>query len=232
MSLSAQWISEEMCTRWCSKHLSAHDQMVKSLATPFLMLNGYPHVSLGGVKKRRYLHNLVLEAFVGPRPKGQVTRHLDGDKTNNTLSNLQYGTVSENMADRVMHGGGNQGSRHPLSKLTEAQIRSIRARYKPWKVTLKMLGEEYGVSSTNIKQIVTGMAWKHVPCYFESSRVSRLSESQIRTIRKRYVARSVPERYLAREYGVTRWRIRQILGRPRRRDEAAVRDAVSLSIGP
>lgn len=146
---------------------------VRRYLRPFLMSNGYPHVSLGGVKKRRYLHNLVIEAFVGPRPKGYHTRHLDGDKTNNALSNLKYGTVTENMADRTAHGRGNRGIRHGLSKLTEEQVISIRARYKPWKVTLKMLAKEYGVTLDNIKRIVTGDAWKHLPCNFESSRGSR-----------------------------------------------------------
>lgn len=143
---------------------------VRRYLKPFIMSNGYPHLSLGMVKKRRYLHNLVIEAFVGLRPHGMQTRHLDGNKLNCRLENLRYGSASENMQDRWDHGRGNVGSRHGMSKLTEAHVREIRARYKPWKVTLKMLAAEYGVTGDNIKRIVRGDAWKHVPCVFKSSR--------------------------------------------------------------
>lgn len=53
---------------------------------------------------RRPVHQLVLEAFVGPRPDGMVTRHLDGNPTNNHLDNLAYGTPRENTADMFRHG--------------------------------------------------------------------------------------------------------------------------------
>lgn len=58
------------------------------------------HLS-GGV---RLVHHLVMETFVGPRPSGLDTRHLDGDPTNNHLDNLAYGTRSQNALDSVAHG--------------------------------------------------------------------------------------------------------------------------------
>src|SRR5580765_1006210 len=53
---------------------------------------------------RRKIAHLVLEAFVGLRPLGMVCRHLDGDRNNNNLSNLAWGTPSENVRDSVLHG--------------------------------------------------------------------------------------------------------------------------------
>lgn len=50
------------------------------------------------------VHQLVAETFVGPRPDGLEVRHLDGDYTNNRLSNLKYGTKSENSLDAMRHG--------------------------------------------------------------------------------------------------------------------------------
>lgn len=50
------------------------------------------------------VHQLVLEAFVGPRPEGMVTRHLNGDPSDNRLTNLAWGTHAENNADTVQHG--------------------------------------------------------------------------------------------------------------------------------
>lgn len=72
---------------------------------------GYKKVPLcKNAKQRHYrVHTLVLAAFVGPRPKGSQVRHLDGKRDNNLLSNLTYGTPSENAQDMVAHGTHNLG---------------------------------------------------------------------------------------------------------------------------
>ena len=73
--------------------------------------NSYLSVKLAraGVLKTMYTHELVLMAFEGVRPDvgGRCEiRHLDGNKMNNMLSNLKYGTVKENQADRKLHSQG------------------------------------------------------------------------------------------------------------------------------
>ncbi|WP_405506891.1 NUMOD4 motif-containing HNH endonuclease [Streptomyces cyaneofuscatus] len=62
------------------------------------------YVAVVMLKKRRAVHRLVLEVFVGLRPHGMVCRHLDGNKTNNRLDNLKWGTYAENLADMKAHG--------------------------------------------------------------------------------------------------------------------------------
>ena len=57
-----------------------------------------------GQRATSNVQKLVLAAFVGPRPEGYQTRHLDGDKLNNRLENLRYGTARENILDQVRHG--------------------------------------------------------------------------------------------------------------------------------
>lgn len=73
---------------------------------PSLNGPGYRQVNLhvDGVRKTRAVHALVAEAFIGPRPDGLVTRHLDGDELNNHPSNLVYGTPRDNALDAVDHG--------------------------------------------------------------------------------------------------------------------------------
>lgn len=71
------------------------------LACP-LSQYGYPHVNLQG--KTRFVHHLVLEAFVGPMPEGHEGCHRDGDRTNNHLGNLYWGTRAENVRDAIEHG--------------------------------------------------------------------------------------------------------------------------------
>jgi hypothetical protein len=67
----------------------------------------YPYVTTRYEGKQRYLWvaHLVAQAFLGPKPEGQVLRHLDDVKTNNAVSNLEYGTESQNAYDRVRNGG-------------------------------------------------------------------------------------------------------------------------------
>lgn len=67
--------------------------------------DGHLRVHIGGRSgSNRLIHQLVLEAFVGPRPLGYVTRHLNGDPTDNRVENLAWGTQSENNYDAVRHG--------------------------------------------------------------------------------------------------------------------------------
>lgn len=67
----------------------------------------YPSVnlSLNGRARCRFVHLLVLQAFVGERPSPEMQgRHLNGNKFDARLANLQWGTPSENNLDRVAHG--------------------------------------------------------------------------------------------------------------------------------
>lgn len=76
----------------------------------------YGHMSVGlrreGKTHFKYVHVLVMAAFVGDKPEGLETRHLDGNPKNNILSNLKYGTPSENRYDSVKHGTHRSGLKH------------------------------------------------------------------------------------------------------------------------
>jgi hypothetical protein len=63
---------------------------------------GYLTVKVGG--KTRRVHEIILLAFVGPKPPGLECRHLDGNPANCALSNLAWGTHLENEADKARHG--------------------------------------------------------------------------------------------------------------------------------
>ena len=79
-------------------------------------------LSIKGKSSTPLIHRLVLEAFVGECPEGMETRHLDGDPTNNQLSNLSWGTSQENKWDTVAMGNNQCSNRthcprqHPLKE--------------------------------------------------------------------------------------------------------------------
>jgi hypothetical protein len=63
---------------------------------------GYPQVV---IRRKAYrVHQMVCKAFHGPRPDGQIVRHLNGRPQDNRAENLCWGTYSQNQFDRVAHG--------------------------------------------------------------------------------------------------------------------------------
>lgn len=69
--------------------------------TSFLHKN---YMRFGINNKPTAIHVLMLESFVGPRPKGMEGCHWDDDKMNNTLDNLRWGTKADNVQDSVRNG--------------------------------------------------------------------------------------------------------------------------------
>jgi hypothetical protein len=59
--------------------------------------NGYYVVNLHkNGQKQVYVHSLVADAFIGKRPSGFTINHIDGNKLNNSVNNLEYCTYKEN----------------------------------------------------------------------------------------------------------------------------------------
>lgn len=110
----------------------------------------------------RTIHRLVIEAFVGPCPKGMECRHKDGNCKNNHLENLSWGTKKENGKDRVKHGTSLVGIKHPKAKLTEESVTEIRRMYATGKYYQKEIGEMFEVDKDHISNIVLRKSWKHI----------------------------------------------------------------------
>lgn len=125
---------------------------------------GYPYVCLyrNGEKHHRFMHRLVMLTFVGPCPEGKEVAHENGDRADSRLCNLTYKTPSENQMDRVRHGTDGRGKKNHATKLTEDQVRRIRAEYVRGKFGLRRLSLKYGVSQRAIKFVLTGRNWNYV----------------------------------------------------------------------
>ena len=130
---------------------------------PKLTKSGYLSIGLRFDGKRTHyrVNRLIAEAFYGPCPSGFECRHLDGTKTNNVVSNLQWGTKSQNQRDRITHGTDSRGSKSKMAKLTEADVVTIRKEYAVG-VTQTALARSYGVTQPLISSIVLKKHWQHV----------------------------------------------------------------------
>lgn len=117
-----------------------------------------------GKRSTILVHKLVLETFCGPRPKGMVARHLDGNKNNNNISNLAWGTNRQNQLDRFDHGTASIGSKNVTAKLKEADVSFIRTlKQKPWSresaILQRELSERFSVTKRTVRDIWTGTSW-------------------------------------------------------------------------
>jgi hypothetical protein len=94
-----------------------------------------------------------------PRMDGQtVVRHLDGNKLNNALENLAWGTPQENSRDMVGHGTSTRGERNHKAILTKKQVLKIRTRVSDGEER-KNLAREFGVCRKTVDAVVVGQNW-------------------------------------------------------------------------
>ncbi len=124
---------------------------------------GYHSVKLchDGKSRRVLVHTLVLTTFVGPCPSGMECRHIDGNRTNNHVSNLAWGTRSENSQDKLLHGTDSRGERSGLAKLTAVDVLEIRRRAANGE-SYADIAKAFLVHASSVSLIVRRKRWEHI----------------------------------------------------------------------
>ena len=129
---------------------------------------GYVNVSLtkNKTKKNFNVHVLVAKAFI-PNPDGKrEVNHIDGDKLNNCVDNLEWVTGSENTRHAIQNGQMKikKGSQCYQAKLTDEQVRYIRENYTAHHHEFgeKALAKKFNVSSSTICDIISWRTYKNI----------------------------------------------------------------------
>ena len=131
---------------------------------PKVSRKGYLSIGLckNGRMYHRPIHRLVLLAFVGLPLSGQESRHFpDRSPANNSLANLSWGTVQDNQNDRKTHGTVPKGERHPMAKLTTAEVAAILKSHASGR-SARDIGIQFKVTAATIRSIIRGKTWKHI----------------------------------------------------------------------
>ena len=105
-----------------------------------------------GVKRTLYVHRLVAEAFLGKPGDATDVNHIDGDKTNNNLANLEWTTHSKNLQHAVRAGLAGRVA------LTPADVRQIRALITEG-CKRSEIAKRFGVSLSAVAHIHSGHSW-------------------------------------------------------------------------
>lgn len=118
------------------------------------------HMWIDGRNTIRQVHRLVMHAFCGPS-KLQVN-HIDGNKQNNCLENLEYCTPAQNRwhAKNTLDAY-TYGENHHNSKLNTAQVEAIHVLVgQNW--SYEKIGKVVGCTGANVSVIAKKEGWTHV----------------------------------------------------------------------
>ncbi|MFE0545211.1 hypothetical protein [Streptomyces sp. NPDC058891] len=132
-------------------------------------------------------HCVILKNRNGTRPKVEIdgrviwaaravwiTAHGDpgvafvlhtchrGDRGCINIRHLYLGDQAQNVNDMVQAARQSRGEGQPSALLSEGMVRAIRQEYVPRVVTQQFLADKYGISRSNVSNILRGAQWKHV----------------------------------------------------------------------
>lgn len=96
------------------------------------------------------IHKLIASTYLTDSHLNVL--HNDGDKANNCVDNLRYGTYSDNLVDSSKHGT------HPTRVLTDDDVREVRLSTS----SQRDLARQYGVSQPTISKVKNHIIFTHI----------------------------------------------------------------------
>lgn len=128
--------------------------------TPRKHTSGY--LNIGIKRKNYYIHRLVAAAFIKKKEHQDSVNHIDGDKTNNSVENLEWCTHQENLNHAEKMGlRFAKGEANPMAKLKISDVKFIQEHYIPGDKVFgcPALAVKFGVSKALISKIGRKEMW-------------------------------------------------------------------------
>lgn len=131
------------------------NKMIKGSTNP---KTNYNIVLIDG--KHIYRHRLIAENFIENKELKRCVNHIDGDKENNCIENLEWCTYKENMKHAIDNNlDGVSGMKNAMSKFNNAQLKEVFNMRKDGK-TYRCIAENFNVSQSQIYNIIKGISYK------------------------------------------------------------------------
>jgi hypothetical protein len=123
--------------------------------------NGYPVVRfcINGKQFAKSVHQIVALTFLGEKPLDKEIRHIDGNKLNNHLDNLAYGTKKENAKDKKLHGTYLFGENIHNAKLKNNDVINMR-KMREEGFLLKDISSKFGIAVSTAGRVCRGITWR------------------------------------------------------------------------
>lgn len=153
-------------------HLVSCHGEVKNLATGNILRGhknkrGYTRVflSVKGTSKNMAMHRLVAEAFLGLKGEKMDVNHIDFNRSNNSVANLEWTSRADNIRHSKNHNRNAKGERVGTSKIDEIQALTILTLSGHKEYNAKKLEKYFCINHWSIGGILRGSRWAHLAKY-------------------------------------------------------------------
>jgi hypothetical protein len=146
------------------KRLISNRCLKERILKPNTVRDGYQAVKLckDSLKKVFVIHRLVARAFIQNPQAKPFINHIDGNTSNNCISNLEWCTQSENIIHSYKRGRiAQHGQDRPNAKYSDDIIREVRLK-RSMGLSCHKIAEEYNMSHQYVSAISNRLVWKHV----------------------------------------------------------------------
>jgi hypothetical protein len=137
----------------------------KAIKSQYVGSTGYYMVSFSynNKSKPQRVHRLLGVEFIENPNNHPEINHIDGDKLNYDLSNLEWVTHAENMKHAFANNlANNTGEKNGQAKLKQGQVVEIKALLSAGELSQYKIADLYCVSRSCILGIKLGRLWAHV----------------------------------------------------------------------
>jgi hypothetical protein len=107
------------------------------------------------------VHRLVAKMFLPTPARGRQVNHIDGNKRNAGVWNLEWVTSAENNLHSCRVLGNGIGVKNAAAKMKEGEVRSVFAMRRR-KRTFRQIADALGISPANACMIANRKTWKHL----------------------------------------------------------------------
>lgn len=145
-------------------HRTYPERILKAHPDP----KGYMKVVLSDREHNSHIckvHRLVAEAFISNPDNLPQVNHIDGNKTNNALSNLEWCDQSKNMKHAFKLGLKSlSGEFNPAAKLSSEDVEFIRSHYKRRDKEFGVIGlaKRFNVHRKTVGRVIQNRSWSEV----------------------------------------------------------------------
>lgn len=161
-------------------------------------------------------HRFAYEQLHGPIPEGMVVRHSCDNPQCVRPDHLSLGAPVENSRDMTSRDRQAKGSRQGSARLSPADVIAMREA-RAAGATYRDLASQFGVSTSQVGNVITGHDWGHLPGAVAPTIPNRLTKEQSANAVQR-VRNGETHQSVADSYGVSRASISKLMSRTRQKE--------------